>query len=370
MPNGDEADRWKWERDKVRRDTPQYKRDTAEYKKEKMDGQRRRRANPTFKKHERERQRERREEQREQRREQRRQQRRAAEAERGPLFPKIVALEVYGSYQERSAGTWPVLPPAGLCVALDGRSAGVEGREAVVVRLDVPGSQGLSGTPVPTLLADPSLDLADVGVRSRIFAAGVDEGGYRAAESAQGVLLDVLRVEEFGADAAFPLGQGQNEEQYGYGYGYADDYGYGPAESFGGVDVNELMSSGPHLGAGEGMAEGWAGATNPVGSYAASYLPTGTYGGVPAQGADSLSTVMEALAVSARAFPAAGSYAPAGQDSNVAYSQWDTSAFLRSGVQPAARDRSPSPGPSAGPSSGGRQYSSQSSRTGHSKRGR
>ncbi|WP_345621633.1 hypothetical protein [Streptomyces ziwulingensis] len=282
------------------------------------------------------------------------------------LVPEIVALEVYRSYQERSPG-WPEVPPAGLRVAVDGRSAGVVGREAVVVRLDVPGSQGLSGTPVPTLVADPSLDLANVGVRSRIFAAGADAGIYRAAESAQGVLLDVLRVEEFGADAAFPPGQGQNEEQYGHDYDYGNDYeyGHGSAESFGGVDVNDLTRSGSHLGVGGAMAEGYGGVANPVGSYAASYLPPArSYGGVPVQGADPWSTAMGAPSVTGPALPAPGSYAPAGQDSNVAYSRWDTSAFQfqRSGVQPAARDRSPSPGPSAGPSSGGRQHSSRSGR--------
>ncbi|MFE9687035.1 hypothetical protein [Streptomyces sp. NPDC006285] len=282
-------------------------------------------------------------------RQRRRDQRVAAESEPGSLMPEIVALEVYRSYQERSSG-WPEVPPTGLYVAVNGRSAGEEGREAVVVRLDVPGAQGLAGGAVPTWLADPSLDLADAGVRSRIFAAGADEGIYRAAESAQGALLDVLRTEEFGADAAFPLGQGRDEEQYDYDDDYEYEYGREPAELFGGVDVDDLVRSGADLGIGigGGMTEGYGSVVNPVGSYAASYLPAGTYGGVPAQGADSLSQAMGAFAVSAPALPAASTYAPARQYPNVVYSQWDTSAFQPSGVQPAARDRSPSTGSARG----------------------
>ncbi|MEV5646391.1 hypothetical protein AB0L67_40980 [Streptomyces flaveolus] len=124
-------------------------------------------------------------------------------------MPEIVALEVYGDYQQRSPG-WPQLPPEGLRVAVDADVARVQGRDVAVVELNVPQpAAGLSSAGVPPLLADPSLDLDDAAVRSRIMAAGIQEDDFVQAVGMQENILGMLSAEEFGTYIGLPvLGQG------------------------------------------------------------------------------------------------------------------------------------------------------------------
>lgn len=134
------------------------------------------------------------------------------------MVPDVAALEVYSDYRERSTG-WPELPPVGLRVALHPEILNpemVRGQKAVVVLLNAPQPEGgPSETPVPSFLADPTLDLTDEHVRVQVLAAGVRAQDYDAAMPLQRPLQDEIRHEQFGQDAV------PSSQDAGQGIGYS-----------------------------------------------------------------------------------------------------------------------------------------------------
>ncbi|MDQ0408783.1 hypothetical protein ABVB69_38910 [Streptomyces sp. NPDC000349] len=119
-------------------------------------------------------------------------------------MPEVVALYVYADYQQRFVG-WPQMPPGGLLVALhpeNVRHRGLaRGQNAVLVELNVPQDEaGPSRTPVPSFLADPTLDLTDTEVRAQVRAAGVSTRAYEAAMPLQDALLEEYGQDDFGQD--------------------------------------------------------------------------------------------------------------------------------------------------------------------------
>ena len=111
-------------RDKARRQKPGYVQNR--WKQE----QKKRQQNPEY------------EEQRlSQKREQGRRRRRREEAREEGALPVVVALEVYGDYQQRLKG-YPEYPPQGTLVVVNGETLGKPEGAVVVVRLDMPGAGG------------------------------------------------------------------------------------------------------------------------------------------------------------------------------------------------------------------------------------
>ncbi|WP_344568584.1 hypothetical protein [Streptomyces axinellae] len=177
-------------------------------------------------------------------------------------------------------------------------------------------------------MADPSLDLTDARVRDQVFGADVDDRTREATVRAQEDLFNRLRAEEFGPEAvppSPPAGQAQ----------YADPAQPGEyPELFGDVNVDELLRSGAGADDSTWQLETpgpWFPAANPIAPSALTHLP-GLEGQAPAY---ALSQAMENLSVTASHFPTADSYGAMSQHTNVAYTQWDTSAFQQPNTQPA-----------------------------------
>ncbi|MFL4903857.1 hypothetical protein ACJ6WF_11885 [Streptomyces sp. MMS24-I2-30] len=176
-----------------------------------------------------------------------------------------VAKDVYKNYQ-LSLG-WPEKPPAGLRVALAWPSLGLSGWKPVVVDVPQPES-GPSDASVPSLIADPSLDLRDFKVSTELLnVEGVDEQVCMTASRVQNHLKSLLGDEAFGEDA-----------QPGYS-----------APMFDGLNVDKIWADltagglgGVHHGAGAAsLAPGyWSG---PDGAVAADVSGYGGY--APAGGA-------------------------------------------------------------------------------------
>ena len=244
--------------------------------------------------------------------------------------PQLVTLAraVYEDYQ-RLMG-WPQVPPAGLRVVVNPETVDVQRWEAAVVTLNEPQpTAGPSGVSVPSLVADPSLDLTDVGVRSRIFAAEVEWPAYQAAMQVQGDLLHRIRAEEFGPDAV-PPSPPAGQEQYAHQAQYADPAQSAPeAGMFDGVDLDALAAHAVDPNTWDWQSVGmWPTSDNPVAPSALAHLP-GVEGPTPAYGTAALSQGMNQLSLAAPDL-----YNPASGHPNVAYTQWDTTAFQRPNTGP------------------------------------
>ncbi|WP_344568587.1 hypothetical protein [Streptomyces axinellae] len=248
-----------------------------------------------------------------------------------------MAKVVYGEYQ-RLMG-WPQVPPSGLRVAVNPERVGIKGREAAVVSLnELQPAAGPSGASVPPLVADHSLDLEDVGVRSRIFAAEVEWPDYQAAVQAKGNLLHMLQPEEFGPEAAPPApsaGQAQNADPVRY----ADQAQPEPeTELFGGVDLDALAAHAVDSNTWDWQSVGlWPASVNPVAPSALAHLP-GVEGQAPDYyGTAALSQGMDQLSLATPHLPAPDVYNPVGQLPQVAYAQWDSTPFQQPSNQPYPR---------------------------------
>ncbi|MEU9456777.1 hypothetical protein [Streptomyces sp. NPDC048277] len=117
-------------------------------------------------------------------------------AEAGSPMLEVGAGWVYDDYQQWKTD-WPVVPPTGLKIALHPQSAGLGGEKPWVVTLDMkqPSAGPSAESPVPSFLADPSLDLTAKYVRMSLAKSGVSEEEYKAAEKWQAAYLDARRAD-------------------------------------------------------------------------------------------------------------------------------------------------------------------------------
>lgn len=250
-------------------------------------------------------------------------------------MPEIVALEVYGDYQQRLPG-WPLLPPGGLRVAVNADVAGVQGRDVAVVELNVPQpAAGLSSAGVPPLLADPSLDLDDAAVRSQIMAAGIQEGDLVQAVVMQENILDMLSAEEFGTDTGLPVpGQGTGPHLHPATETFPHTY----PEAFAGIDISGLDLSGQAYAA--GPSGPWPSPAGPLWSPALGHLPPGS--GQQASSpyaAGALAQPMGDPSVTSTLHPTASPYGHA----NVAAASWNTLPAQQPPTQPTRTPPSAQP---------------------------
>ncbi|MEU9457191.1 hypothetical protein [Streptomyces sp. NPDC048277] len=109
---------------------------------------------------------------------------------------------VYGFYRQLNTD-WPAVPPTGLKVAVHPKLSGGKSEKPQLARLNMeqPSAGPSAESPVPTFIADPSLDLSRDDVRTALASAGVSKEEYAVAEELQGSFLDVVRAGGFGVDA-------------------------------------------------------------------------------------------------------------------------------------------------------------------------
>ncbi|MFE5112915.1 hypothetical protein [Streptomyces sp. NPDC056663] len=108
------------------------------------------------------------------------------------FYHQAAAAMVYESYRQARVGqlAWPMMPPAGLRVAVDGESVGSD-QAVVMVTLNAPQEEGAgSSRRAAQLLIAPSVDLDDMAVSAAVSrASGVDEATFREAQDLHASIL-------------------------------------------------------------------------------------------------------------------------------------------------------------------------------------